>query len=100
MPEYFDHDSEERSFVPRYLGGWRVVASAWAVAILVVLGFGGVHALAWHHAMSVQSERLVGAIIPRHDPSCDILPTADCHIASSVLDNAEAEAEAHAAASF
>jgi hypothetical protein len=97
MPEYFDHDSEQRSFVQRSLGGWRVVASAWAVAILVVLGFGGMQALASRHAMSMHDQQLVGAVIPRHDASCDLLPTADCHVVGSVLDNAEAEAEAHAA---
>jgi hypothetical protein len=100
MPEYFDHDSEQRSFVPSYLNGWRVVASAWAIAILIVLGFGGVQALASRHAASMQHQQLVGAVIPRHDPSCDVLPTANCHIVGGILDQAQAEAEAHAAYGF
>jgi hypothetical protein len=98
MPEYFDRDSEERSFAKRYRGGWRVVAAAWAVVIVVVLGFGGVEALASRHATSAQ--QLVGAIIPRHDASCGFLPTPNCHIVGGIVDQAEAEAEAHAAYGF
>jgi hypothetical protein len=100
MPEYFDRENEQRSFVQRYRGGWRVVAAAWAVVIVVLLGFGGVQALASRLATSAQYHQLVGAVIPRHDVSCDFLPTPNCHNVGSIVDEAEAEAEAHAAYGF
>ncbi|HUC09659.1 MAG TPA: hypothetical protein VL985_04440 [Stellaceae bacterium] len=98
MPEYFEQESEP-GFTQRYLGGWRVVASAWALAVMVVLGFGGVQALASRHETPMQ-QQLVGAVIPRHDPSCggpgDLTPAApaSCHVMDDVLDRAEAAAEA------
>lgn len=102
MPEYFEQESEP-GLAQRYLGGWRVVASAWAIAIMVVLLFGGVQALASRHEVPVQHEQLVGAIIPRHDPSCagagavTASATPNCHaVAGDVFDQAEADAEAAA----
>jgi len=98
MPEYFEQDSEP-GFRQRYLGGWRVVASAWAVAIMIVLALGGVQAVASHKTL-VQQPALIGAVIPRHDPSCggpgDVTPgaPASCHITGDVLERAEADAEA------
>ncbi len=57
--------SAERSF-----GIWRTVAAAWAMALIFVLLFAGVQALASRHGVSPQEANLAGAIIPRHDPSC------------------------------
>jgi hypothetical protein len=68
MPEYMEQEREPR-FVERYLG-WRVVASAWAMAVVLVLLFAGVQALASKHVIAPQQQSLAGVVIPRHDPSC------------------------------
>jgi hypothetical protein len=52
----------ERSF-----GGWRIVASAWSVATVLMILL-GVQALASRHSSSPRDESLAGAVIPRHDP--------------------------------
>jgi hypothetical protein len=69
MPEEIERGSgpalAERSF-----GGWRIVASAWVVAIVIVMLFAGVQALASRHSASPHALSLVGVVIPRHDPSC------------------------------
>jgi hypothetical protein len=84
MPEYFEQESEP-GFLERYLGGWRVVASAWAFAAMVIFAFG-----------------FVGAVIPRHDPSCggpgDVTASAtpNCRAVGDILERAEAETEAAA----
>jgi hypothetical protein len=69
MPEYIEEQSE-RGFAERYLSGWRVIASAWVVAIVFVVLFAGVQALASLHGTSPHQAMLTGAVIPRHDPSC------------------------------
>ena len=69
MPEYIEEEGE-RGFAERYLGGWRVIASAWVVAIVFVALFAGVQALASLHGASPHQSVLAGAVIPRHDPSC------------------------------
>jgi hypothetical protein len=69
MPEYIEEESS-RGFAERYLGGWRVIASAWLVAIVFVALFAGVQALASLHGTSPNQATLEGAVIPRHDPSC------------------------------
>ena len=69
MPEYIEEEGE-RGFAERYLGGWRVIASAWVVAIVFVALFAGVQALASLHRASPRQSVLAGAVIPRHDPSC------------------------------
>jgi hypothetical protein len=53
----------------RYPGGWRGVASAWALALLLVVVFAGVQALACQRTVLPPSPRLAGAVIPRHDPA-------------------------------
>jgi hypothetical protein len=55
----------ERSF-----GGWRIVASAWVVAVVFVMLFAGVQAFASRHAVSPREASFAGVVIPRHDPSC------------------------------
>ena len=102
MPEYFEQEREP-GFAERYLGGWRVIASAWAVAIVFVLLFAGVQALASRHAPTPQQRSFVGVVIPRHDPSCggpgDVTAssTPNCQAATDLVDKAEAQAEAEAA---
>ena len=51
----------------RSLGGWRIVVSAWLVAIVLVILFAALEALASRHSTSPRAESLAGAIIPRHD---------------------------------
>jgi hypothetical protein len=99
MPEYFEQE-REAGLAERYLGGWRVIASAWAVAIVFVLLFAGVQALASRHATIPQEQTLVGAMIPRHDPSCagpgDVTASAtpNCQTTADAVARAETEAEA------
>jgi hypothetical protein len=97
MPEYFEQERYP-GFAQRYLGGWRVIASAWAMAVVFVLLFAGVQALASRHGTMPQQQSLVGAVIPRHDPSCagpgDVTASAtpNCQTAGEALAQAEAEA--------
>ncbi len=95
MPEYFDQERES-SFAERYLGGWRVIAAAWALAVMVIMLFTGVQALASRHVTVPEQSQLVGAVIPRHDPGCDeaaMSAATTCHSATDDLARAEAEAE-------
>ncbi len=104
MPEYFGRQ-QELGLAERSFGGWRVIAAAWALAIVVVMLFSGVQALASRHAAEAQQTRLIGAMIPRHDPSC--IPSGDldevlgpkCYAASGD-DLAQARAEAAIGSSY
>jgi hypothetical protein len=49
-------------------GGWSIVASAWLLALVFVVVFAGVEALAGRHRVSPHQPSLTGAVIPRHDP--------------------------------
>jgi hypothetical protein len=99
MPEYFEQERDQ-GFAERYLGGWRVIASAWAMAVVFVLLFAGVQALASRHAPVLEHQSLVGAVIPRHDPSCagpgDVTASAtpNCQSTGDAFARAEVEAEA------
>ncbi len=104
MPEYFESDAGLR---PRSFVGWRVIASAWAVALLMVFLFGGVQAVASRNeSAALQPQRLVGVMIPQHDPSCAgpglatarSLPT--CHATNDAFAQTEADDEARAAYGF
>ena len=93
MPEYFDQERES-NFAERYLGGWRVIAAAWALAVIVVVLFTGVQALASRHVTVPDQTQLAGAVIPRHDPNCAGPAAApSCRGVSDDLARAEAEAE-------
>jgi hypothetical protein len=50
----------------RLSAGWRGVASAWALVLLLVILFAGTQALASRRNMAA-SQTLAGAVIPRHD---------------------------------
>jgi hypothetical protein len=97
MPEYIE-DQRESSLAARYLGGWRVIASAWVMAVVVVLLFAGAQALASRHTPTPRQQALIGVMIPRHDPSCagsgDVTASAtpNCQNVGDALANAEAEA--------
>jgi hypothetical protein len=69
MPEEIESGRGQR-MAERSFGGWRIVASAWLVAIVFVVLFAGVQALASLHGTSPREASLAGAVIPRHDPSC------------------------------
>jgi hypothetical protein len=105
MPEYIE-EMRDLGFAERYLGGWRVIASAWAMAIVIVMMFAGVEALASRHVTPLEHQSLVGAVIPRHDPSCGgpadlaMAATPNCPAEHESLARAEAEAEAEASYSW
>jgi hypothetical protein len=104
MPEYFEQESES-GLRQRYLGGWRVVAAAWALAVIVVLAFGGVQALASRHVTAPVQARMLGAVIPRHNLSCDapgaaVASAGNCQVTGDFLERAEAETEAGGAYGF
>lgn len=99
MPEYIEQEREPR-FAERYLGGWRVIASAWAMAMVFVLLFAGVQALASRHTVSPRQQSLAGAVIPRHDPSCAGPGAVAASERSSCSNLSEALAQAEAEASY
>jgi hypothetical protein len=77
-------------------GGWRVVTSAWLIAILFVVLFAGVEALASRHSVSPLEVSLAGAVIPRHDPNCSgsgaSVASEACQADRAAIDRAEADA--------
>jgi hypothetical protein len=105
MPEFIE-ELRDLGFAERYLGGWRVIASAWAMAMVIVMMFAGVEALASRHVTVPQHAALVGVVIPRHDPSCggpgDVTAAAtpDCPVASDEFARSEAQAEGEAEAAY
>jgi hypothetical protein len=52
----------------RQIGGWRVVASAWALVVLFLLLLAGVSAVACTRADPHPQRHLASAVIPQHDP--------------------------------
>jgi hypothetical protein len=64
MPEGIE---AERGIGEKFLGGWRIVASAWLIAIIFMGLFAGVEALASFHKPSPREAILAGVMIPRHD---------------------------------
>ena len=106
MPEYIE-ELREPGFAERYLGGWRVVASAWALVMVLVVLFAGVDALASRHVTVPQRAALVGVVIPRHDPSCggpgDVTAAATPNCpggADEAFARSEAQAEGEAEAAY
>ena len=51
----------------RHSAGWRGVASAWALVLLLVILFAGTQALASRRITAASQATLAGAVIPRHD---------------------------------
>ena len=68
---------------------WRIVASAWVVAIVCVLLFAAADASASRHRAASRQGNLAGAVIPRHDPS---FPGPDELAASDWVERQTAEA--------
>jgi hypothetical protein len=52
----------------RQIGGWRVVAAAWAVLLVLLLLLAGVSAVACPRAETHPHRHLAAAVIPQHDP--------------------------------
>jgi len=75
----------------RHSGGWRVVASAWAFVLLLVVLFAGAQALASHRAAAPRQAQLAGAVIPRHDPASAVVgvpcaaPLEECGKSAAAL---------------
>ncbi len=80
---------EEIEGVKRTSSGWRVVASAWLVAMVFGVLFAAVEALASLHSAPPGKASLAGAVIPQHDAGF-IGP--DDVAASDWLERAKAEA--------
>lgn len=88
MPEEIELERGP-SLAERVLGGWRVVASAWLMAGVIVVLFAGVQALASHHGPSLHQQSLAGAVIPRHDPACDSAAAAGVETCAPTLEDFE-----------
>jgi hypothetical protein len=69
----------------RLSGSWRAVAAAWAVVVLLVVLSAGAEAFAARHVAAPQHTALTGAVIPRHDPACEGIPSGECPGFSSAL---------------
>jgi hypothetical protein len=52
----------------RQIGGWRVVAAAWAVLLVFLLLLAAVNAVACPRAETHPHRPLASAVIPQHDP--------------------------------
>lgn len=94
MPEEIELERGP-SLAERLLGGWRVVAAAWLMAGVFVVLFAGVQALASHHGPSPRQQSLAGAVIPRHDPSCDTPAAAAQTCAPTLEDFERAESQVY-----
>jgi hypothetical protein len=57
------HESDDRQ-----IGGWQVVASAWALLLFFLLLLAGVSAVACPRADTHPQRHLASAVIPQHDP--------------------------------
>lgn len=62
----------------RLSGSWRAVAAAWGLVVLLLVLFAGAEALAARHVAAPRHTDLAGAVIPRHDPACDGVPSGAC----------------------
>jgi len=51
----------------RHSAGWRGIASAWALVLLLIILFAGTQALASRRNTAASPATLAGAVIPRHD---------------------------------
>jgi hypothetical protein len=99
MPEEFDSSASDREIAERSFGGWRLVASAWVVAIVFVVMFAGVEAFASRHSVAPHQASLSGAVIPRHNPTCtgsaDLSAVSEaCQAARAEINRADAESYA------
>jgi len=68
LPEDIE-GARELGIAERSAGDWRIVASAWLIAILFGSLFTAAAALASLRSTSARQASLAGAVIPRHDPS-------------------------------
>ena len=54
--------------IDRRDGSWRVVASAWALVLALMVLLAGAGAMACLHGHGQPDHLLAGAVIPQHDP--------------------------------
>ena len=54
--------------IDRRVGGWRIVASAWALVLALMVVLAGAVAMACLHGRAQPDDLLAGAVIPQHDP--------------------------------
>ena len=54
--------------IDRRVGGWRVLASAWALVLALMVPLAGAGAMACLHGHGQPDHLLAGAVIPQHDP--------------------------------
>ena len=92
MPEEFGHVGGLRA-TEQSFGGWRIVAAAWAVAIVALLLFAGVQAVASRPVVPVPYD-YSGVVIPRHDLSCAALNAAPNSSCQGDIDSEIERAEA------
>jgi hypothetical protein len=81
--------ARELGIAERSVGDWRIVTSAWLVAIVFVVVLAAADALALLHSTSSREASLASAVIPRHDPS---FPGRDEIAASDWLDRVRSKA--------
>ena len=98
MPEEIGTGIEQR-IAERAVGGWRIIASAWLIAIVFMVMFAGVQAFASRHGVSPHQASLSGVVIPRHDPTCtgsgDLSTVSEaCQTARAEINRADAESYA------
>jgi hypothetical protein len=67
MPEGVEPKPEPMG--DRHSAGWRGIASAWALVLLLIILFAGTQALASRRNTAASQATLAGAVIPRHDPA-------------------------------
>jgi len=53
----------------RHSPGWRGIAAAWVLVLLLAILFAGTQALASRRITAASKATLAGAVIPRHDPA-------------------------------
>jgi hypothetical protein len=68
MIEGFEYPRGQESIDPKFRG-WRIIASAWALALMLVISLAGARALACLHPgpQPHAHRHLAGAVIPQHD---------------------------------
>jgi hypothetical protein len=58
----------EEDVVDRRVGGWDIVASAWALVLMLMVLLAGIGVLACVRSPSQPDRPIAGAVIPEHDP--------------------------------
>jgi hypothetical protein len=62
----------EEGVVDRRVGGWDIVASAWALVLMLMVLLAGIGVLACLRSASQPDRPFAGAVIPQHDPCVEL----------------------------